>query len=164
MWVGAGRRNDEERTFDRRVPAGVREQHGQRSVDVEPNAGEPVVRVRIVAERVHHVAAEQPSDRGRYVRAEVRQGSVQQLAGDSCRPEILRGVHVLHEEHTRRKQLANRVAGSAQAVQSVAGQIRRRHGHDDFVQFRRAHRHRRYSNQSVFRPVQGDIEDLGGIR
>lgn len=164
MWSRAGRRSDEERTSDGRVPAGVREQHGERSVDVEPDAGEPVVRVRIAAERVHHVAAEQPSGRGRRVRAEIRQGPVQQLAGDTRRPEILRLVHVLHEEHTRRKQLADRAPGSAQAVQSVPGQIRRGHGHHDLVQFRRAHRHRRHPDQSVFRPVQGDIQDLGGIR
>lgn len=123
----AGRRGHEERAPDRGVPARVRQQHGQGGVDVEPDAGEPDVRVRVAAERVHLVAAQEQSDRGRHQRDQVRQGPVQQPAGDAGGPAVLRRVHVLHEEHTRREQRVHHAEGGAPAVQSVSGQVRRRH-------------------------------------
>lgn len=116
----AGRRRNKKRTSDRGIPTRVPQQHGQGSVDVEPDARELVVRVRVVAERLHLVAAEQPSDRGRHERAEVRQRPVQQPAGDASRFAILRRVQVFRQEHTRREQRAHHVAGGAQTVQSIA--------------------------------------------
>lgn len=125
--VCAGRRGHEERTSDRRVSARLRQKHGQGGLDVEQDAGEPVVRVRVAAQRVHHVAAEQPSGRGRHQRAEVRQGSVQQPTSDAARAAVLRRVRLSHEEHPRREQRVHHVAGSPPSVQGVPGQVRSRH-------------------------------------
>jgi len=99
----AGWPRDEKRTSDRRVSTRVRGEHGQGGVDVEPDTGQPVVRVRVAAQRVHLVAAQQPSGRGRRERAEVRQGPIQQSAGYARRPAVLRRVHVHHQEHPRRE-------------------------------------------------------------
>lgn len=60
----SGRRGDKKRASDRRVPASVRQQHGEGGVDVEPDACKPVVHFRITAERFHHVDAQQPFRRG----------------------------------------------------------------------------------------------------
>lgn len=123
----SGWRSDEKRTSDRRVPACVRQQHGQGDVDVEPEASEPFVHFRIASERVHHVVAQQQAGGTRNQREKVRQGPYEQPVGDSGRQELLRRVHVPDQEHTRREQRANHAPGGAQAVQSVSGPFRRHH-------------------------------------
>lgn len=93
---------------------------------MEPDAGELVVRVRVAAERFHLVATEQPADRRRHKRAEVRQRPVQQPAGDTGRCALLRRVQLFRQEHPRRKRRAHHATRGAQTVQSVASQIRSR--------------------------------------
>lgn len=94
---------------------------------MEPDACEPVVRVRIAAERLHHVAFEQPYSGGRHQRAKVRKGPLQQPAGDTCRSALLRRVLVPDQKHSRREQRSNHSPGGSPTVQSVAGQVRRGH-------------------------------------
>jgi len=94
---------------------------------VEQDACEPVVRIRIVAERFHHVAAQQPYSGGRHQCAKVRKGPLQQPAGDTDRSALLRRVLVPDQKHSRREQRSNHAPGGAPALQSVSGQVRRRH-------------------------------------
>lgn len=94
---------------------------------MEPDASEPVVHFRVVAQRFHHVDAQQSFRGGRHQRAEVRKGPVQQPVGDTDRSALLRRVLVPDEEYSRRELRANHSPGSSPSVQSVSGQVRRRH-------------------------------------
>jgi len=83
---------------------------------VEPDACKPVVRVRIAAERFHHVASEQPYSGGRHQCAKVRKGPLQQPVGDTGRSALLRRVLVPDQKHSRREQRSNHSSGGAPAV------------------------------------------------